>query len=265
MVAKDQNAGHPCEPVGARLGGKRCEEVLGEDIFKWLEVEYQHPSFQIFNDEEIMQTIDPSSDINDADNEDQDFEDLRTISQTEGVQALTTALKYLEQRSDVTPIDLLLKNWRDGAATDRNSGYLQRKAGEEEIYQSSEPQQVVNIFRDENACPDDIDEAGEKVLIALYGRKKSVETRDSLIFKLFQKSLVKNNFILVFLPPTTSAAREHSLRAYLQVQHWSGFDKRPLDWCWKETKHGLFSVTTHKEPASPALFSMISLQVRKRV
>ncbi|GBM35230.1 hypothetical protein AVEN_175832-1 [Araneus ventricosus] len=69
----------------------------------------------------------------------------------------------------------------------------------------------------------------------------------------------------VFLPPTTAAAREHSLRAYPQVQHWSGYAKRPLDWCWKETKHGLFSVTTHKEPASPALLSMISLQVRKRV
>ncbi|GBN86093.1 hypothetical protein AVEN_212151-1 [Araneus ventricosus] len=93
------------------------------------------------------------------------------------------------------------------------------QAGEEEIYQCSELQQVVNIFRDENACPDDIDEAGQKVLIPLYGRKKSEETRDSLIFKLFQKSLVKNDFILVFLPHTTAAASEHSLRAYLQVQH----------------------------------------------
>ncbi|GBO32322.1 hypothetical protein AVEN_17287-1 [Araneus ventricosus] len=140
--------------------------------------------------------------------------------------------------------------------------------GEEEIYQCSELQQVVNIFRDENACPDDIDEAGQKVLIALYGRKKSEETRDSLIFKLFQKSLVKDNFILVFLPPTTAAASatlQHSLREYLQVQHWIGFAKMPLDWCWKETKHGLFSVTTHKEPASPALLSMISLQAIKRV
>ncbi|GBN52329.1 hypothetical protein AVEN_232993-1 [Araneus ventricosus] len=139
------------------------------------------------------------------------------------------------------------------------------QAGEEEIYQCFELQQVVNIFRDETACSDDIDEAGQRVLIALYGRKKSEETRDSLIFKLFQKSLVKNNFILVFLPPTTAAAREHSLRAYLQVQHWSGFSKRPLDRYWKETKHGMFSVTTHKEPEAPALLSMISLQVRKSV
>ncbi|GBO10006.1 hypothetical protein AVEN_6574-1 [Araneus ventricosus] len=109
-------------------GIEGCEEVLEEDIFEWLDVENQHPSFQILNDEEIIQAVDPSSDINDADNEGQDFEDLRTISHTKGVQALTTGLKYLEQRSDVTPIDLLLlKNWRDQAATDRNSGLLQRK------------------------------------------------------------------------------------------------------------------------------------------
>ncbi|GBN95414.1 hypothetical protein AVEN_80221-1 [Araneus ventricosus] len=44
-------------------------------------------------------------------------------------------------------------------------------------------------------------------------RKKSEVTRDSLIFKLFQKSLVKNNFNLVSLPPTTAGAREHFLRA----------------------------------------------------
>ncbi|GBM28345.1 hypothetical protein AVEN_229529-1 [Araneus ventricosus] len=146
-----------------------------------------------------------------------------------------------------------------------NIFFLKPGRGEDEIYQCSELQQVANIFRDENACPDDVDEAGQKVLIALYGRKKREEIRDSLIFKLFQKSLVKYYFILVFLPPTTAAAREHSLRAYLQVQHWNGFAKRPLDWCWKETKHGFFSVTTHKEPAAPALLSMISLQVRKRV
>ncbi|GBN41967.1 hypothetical protein AVEN_197761-1 [Araneus ventricosus] len=120
------------QPIDGELfeiinGIEGCEEVLEEDIFEWLDVENQHPSFQLLNDEEIIQVVEPSSDINDADNEDQDFEDLRTISHTEGVQALTTALKYLEQRSYVTPTDLLLlKNWRDRATTDRNSGFLQR-------------------------------------------------------------------------------------------------------------------------------------------
>ncbi|GBO08940.1 hypothetical protein AVEN_35399-1 [Araneus ventricosus] len=94
------------------------------------------------------------------------------------------------------------------------------------IMNSTELQKVVNVFRDENACPDDIDEAGQKVLILLYGGKNT-------------------------------DAREHSLRAYLQVQLWSGFAKSPLYWGWKETKHGLFPVTTHNEPAPPAFLSMI--------
>lgn len=109
-------------------GIEGCEEVLEEDICEWLDVENQHPNFEILNDEEIIQAVNPSSDINDAENEDEDFEDSTTISHSEGVQALTTALKYLEQRNDATPMDLLLlKNWRDRAAHDRNSGLLQRK------------------------------------------------------------------------------------------------------------------------------------------
>ncbi|GBN85832.1 hypothetical protein AVEN_247073-1 [Araneus ventricosus] len=115
------------------------------------------------------------------------------------------------------------------------------------VLNSTELQKVVNIFRDENAFPDDIDEAGQKVLIALYGEKNSNELR----FKLFQKSLVKNNLNLAFLPPTTAAACEHSLRAYLQVQLWRGFAKSPLDWGWKETKHGLFSVITSNQILQP--------------
>ncbi|GBM34684.1 hypothetical protein AVEN_191839-1 [Araneus ventricosus] len=67
------------------------------------------------------------------------------------------------------------------------------------------------------------------------------------------------------LPLTTAAACEHSLRSYLYVQLWGGFSKSSLDWDWKEIKHRLFPVTTHKEPAPPAHLSMISLQVPKRV
>ncbi|GBN29075.1 hypothetical protein AVEN_211385-1, partial [Araneus ventricosus] len=73
------------------------------------------------------------------------------------------------------------------------------------------------------------------------------------------------NPVIASLPPTTAAAREHSLRAYLQVQLWSGFAKSPLDWSRKETKHGLFPVNTRNEPAPPAssLLSMISCKCAK--
>ncbi|GBL75992.1 hypothetical protein AVEN_234308-1 [Araneus ventricosus] len=136
-----------------------------------------------------------------------------------------------------------------------NIFFLKPGRGEEEIYQCSELQQVVNIFRDEKACPYDIDDAVHKVFISLYGRKKSEETRDSRIFKLFQKLLVKNNFNSVFLPPTTAAAREHSLRAYLQFQLVNAFAKRPLDWRWKETKHGLF-LSHHPQGTSSSSTSL---------
>ncbi|GBM22680.1 hypothetical protein AVEN_144458-1 [Araneus ventricosus] len=91
------------------------------------------------------------------------------------------------------------------------------------VLNSTELQKVVNIFRDEDAFPDDVDESGQKVLIPLYWVKNSKELR----FKLFQKSLVKNYVSLSSLLPTTTAASEHSLRAYLQVQLWSGFAKNP--------------------------------------
>ncbi|GBM32580.1 hypothetical protein AVEN_195543-1 [Araneus ventricosus] len=62
---------------------------------------------------------------------------------------------------------------------------------------------------------------------------------------------------------STIAAHEHSLRAYLQVQLWSGFTQSPIDCGWKETKHGLFPTTTYKTAASPALLSMISCKCEK--
>ncbi|GBN97621.1 hypothetical protein AVEN_262091-1 [Araneus ventricosus] len=133
------------------------------------------------------------------------------------------------------------------------------------VLTSTELQQTAKIFRDENSCSDDIDKAGKTVLIALYGGKNNEELR----FKLFQKSLLnikkllKNSFNLASLPPTTAAVLENSLRAYLQVELWSGFAKIPLD--WKDTKHGLFPVTIHKELAPPAFFSIISCNCKNGV
>ncbi|GBM19234.1 hypothetical protein AVEN_142483-1 [Araneus ventricosus] len=126
-------------------------------------------------------------------------------------------------------------------------------------------QQVVNIFRDETACVDHINEARLKVLIALYGGKEREETLDSLRLHLFQKSLLKKFQFSISASFFTAAAHEHFLRACLPVQLRSGFAKILFVWSWKKTKYRLFPVTTHKEPALSALFSMISLQVCKRV
>ncbi|GBM01060.1 hypothetical protein AVEN_136619-1 [Araneus ventricosus] len=91
------------------------------------------------------------------------------------------------------------------------------------VLNSTELQKVVNIFHDENAFPEDVDESGQKVLIALYGGKNSKELK----FKLFQKSLVKNNFNLASLHPITTAAV--NTLSVERIPLWSGFAKSPLD------------------------------------
>ena len=40
-------------------------------------------------------------------------------------------------------------------------------------------------------------------------------------------------FTLAAFPPTSAAARQHSLRTYLQVQQWLGRDIPPTGWGWK--------------------------------
>ena len=101
-----------------------------------------------------------------------------------------------------------------------------------------------------DAHPDIIADAGQKFLVALYGGE-SDDTLNGLSFQLFAKSIVKTKFNLASLPPTLEAARQHCLRAYLQVQMWLGNQMNPLSWGWQTTKYGLAAVTTIKEPAPP--------------
>ncbi|GBM30691.1 hypothetical protein AVEN_259562-1 [Araneus ventricosus] len=62
---------------------------------------------------------------------------------------------------------------RNQAATSEKSRYTPKgsRQGKKKfmnVLNRTELKQGVNIFRDKSACPDDIDEVGQKVLIALY-------------------------------------------------------------------------------------------------
>ncbi|GBL80995.1 hypothetical protein AVEN_83086-1 [Araneus ventricosus] len=73
-------------------GIEECEEVLKRTFSSRWTLKTNIQVFKSLMMKKLYKALIPSSDINDADNEDQDFENLRTISHTEGVQALTTAL-----------------------------------------------------------------------------------------------------------------------------------------------------------------------------
>ncbi len=61
------------------------------------------------------------------------------------------------------------------------------------------------------------------------------------------------------LPPTSAAAKFHSLRVYFQVQQWKGAgdDFLPEEWGWKESEGILVPVTTDLLPAPDDLMHII--------
>ncbi|KAF2881578.1 hypothetical protein ILUMI_24598 [Ignelater luminosus] len=72
------------------------------------------------------------------------------------------------------------------------------------------------MFINPDAQKQEIAEAGQKVLVALYGGGK--ESLDAMGYRLFTKSVIKTNFNLAPRPPTHDAGYYHYLSTYLQVQ-----------------------------------------------
>uniref|UniRef100_A0A1Y1M0B6 Uncharacterized protein n=1 Tax=Photinus pyralis TaxID=7054 RepID=A0A1Y1M0B6_PHOPY len=97
--------------------------------------------------------------------------------------------------------------------------------------------QFVDVkFLDENSSRDELLENGEKFILELYGLGKYSNLNESRYFKftsITAKSSLRSNFDLVKLPPTSSAAHQHLLRVYLQIQFWIGNKLNPTEWGWK--------------------------------
>ncbi|KAL8561256.1 hypothetical protein ACOMHN_047112 [Nucella lapillus] len=110
----------------------------------------------------------------------------------------------------------------------------------------------------DDMSPEKVIEAGEKMLIILYdGTAKSL---DELRFKMFCTKVATGTVFLKVhsLPPTSAAAKNHSLRVYYQVQEWLSNSKlNKLDWGWKKVDNRLVPVTTDLPPAPAHILSII--------
>lgn len=84
---------------------------------------------------------------------------------------------------------------------------------------------IIGVYKDKEARAEEIEDAGARFLVTLYGGDMDKESLEDIRYKLFVKSSIKSKFNLASLPPTKDAARYHAFRTYHQVQKWYGIKK----------------------------------------
>ena len=111
-------------------------------------------------------------------------------------------------------------------------------------------QEQAKVFAVESATLKDISAAGEQVLVNVYNGT-SAESLDYLCYKRFCEKVATNTMCihLQTLPPTSSAAKYHSLHVYFQIQEWKGCsaEMQPLEWGRKKSEGKLmqYSLICH--------------------
>ena len=125
---------------------------------------------------------------------------------------------------------------------------------------SSMFREQAKVFNSDSASTRDVVDAGEKALLLVYNGKLT-DSLDSLRHKRFcEKVASKTSHVKPqSLPPTSAAAKYHSLRVYLQVQEWKGFADglHPADWRWQECEEGFVPLQTSLPPAPEYLLQVI--------
>jgi len=105
-----------------------------------------------------------------------------------------------------------------------------------------------------------IAEAGEKLMMMLYNVKQFKSLNKARYFRLKQmiahKSL-SSTTKLSTLPPTSSSAKMHSFRVFLQVQSWYGNDLDPLHFGWELRAGNLFPIGSDRSAAPERLLNII--------
>jgi hypothetical protein len=115
------------------------------------------------------------------------------------------------------------------------------------------------VFRYGASTKNEVIAAGEAALLLLY-KEKHCSSLDSLPLAHFTRKVVLSKTFVdpKALPPTSSAAKFHSMRVYLQVQQWMENNQiKPDDWGWILQNGQYFPILTDKEVAPADLLVMI--------
>uniref|UniRef100_A0A2S2NF39 Uncharacterized protein n=1 Tax=Schizaphis graminum TaxID=13262 RepID=A0A2S2NF39_SCHGA len=83
----------------------------------------------------------------------------------------------------------------------------------------------IETFYDPIASKDNICKAGEMFILALYNASEKETNLNNYRYQCFAKNVSCSKNVLLTLPPSEAAAREHSFRVYHQIQMWLGNKK----------------------------------------
>ena len=111
------------------------------------------------------------------------------------------------------------------------------------------------VFNSTSVFKEDVVPAGEKALVCVYNGK-SDEGLDSLRYRRYCEKVATNTSQVQpqSLPPTSAAARYHSLHVYFQVQQWRGFGQTMSaeEWGWKVSERLLLPIHTYLQHLKPS-------------
>ncbi|OWF46189.1 hypothetical protein KP79_PYT26260 [Mizuhopecten yessoensis] len=115
-------------------------------------------------------------------------------------------------------------------------------------------------FIHSSSSKDEVIKAGAECIVQMYGGLQH-EGLDILRWRKFTSKVVSGHVGVQIktLPPTSDAAKYHSLRTYLQCQQWinNGQNLDPTEWGWYIQNGKLFPVKSSIAPAPEQLMKMI--------
>ena len=121
-------------------------------------------------------------------------------------------------------------------------------------------QQAAAVFDSTSSTLGEIESAGEKAMVAIYNGKKD-DTLNGLRLTRYCKKVAKsfNKVEPRSLPPTSSAAKYHSYRVFLQICQWKDkdCDFQPGLWGWNIEEGEFYPTPTDQPPAPLELLKII--------
>ncbi|KAE8743484.1 hypothetical protein FOCC_FOCC010907 [Frankliniella occidentalis] len=128
----------------------------------------------------------------------------------------------------------------------------------QKLQDKEEFRRIISIFNSEGASAEEIATAGEAFLLSLYGSSDQFldVARFSAYLRTVAKKPISSDIDMKYLPPSSAAARQHSFRAYYQVQEWRGAELDPTKWGWKVVNNIFQPVMTLLPPAPPEVLEL---------